>query len=121
MESLNLTQIAESVNWQVSYSEQNQGKEIAFEFETWTDTAGQNVLVSVVVNNTDDEQELLEELADKLNECYENFDPKEEAALYWENRHKLRGTPQSLHILLKDMEEAESLIEKLAETFHRAC
>lgn len=113
--------IAEGANWQVSYDTQNEGKEIAFEFETWTTTANQNVVVSVVVDFTDDKDELLESLSKELYDYYESFDPEEEAGLWWNNRDKVRGVPVSLRTLLDDMDEAESLIEKLYKAFERAC
>lgn len=112
--------IAESVDWRAHYSEERDGKQITFEFETWTNTAGQNVLVSVVVDATDSKEELLDKLAHELNEYYESFDPEEEAGLYWQNRHNLRGVPSSLRLLLDDMDEAEGLIECLADAFSKA-
>lgn len=112
--------IAESVDWRAHHSEQNDSTEIAFEFETWTKTAGQNVLVSVVVDATDSKEELLNELVHELNEYYEAFDPEEEAGLYWQNRHNLHGVPSSLRRLLDDMDEAKGLIERLADAFAKA-
>lgn len=114
-------EIAERVNWCVSYSEQNESKELAFDFETWTDTADQNVVVSMVVNLTNDKEELLKSLSKEINEYYESFDAEDEASLWWENRDKVRGVPCSLRTLLDDMDEAEELIGKLAEAFEEAC
>lgn len=113
--------IAENVNWQAYINEQHEGEKVYFEFEIWTDTAGQDVIVSVVVDATDNKEELLEQLAHELNKYYESFDPEEEAALYWGYRHNLRGIPQSLRTLLKDMDEVDALIKELSESFESAC
>lgn len=112
-----INNIAESVGWCAYCAEQNDGKEFVFEFETWTNTAGQNVLVPVVVSSTENKGKLLEQVAHELNECYKAFDPEEAAGLYWQIRDTVRGVPSSLHLLLDDMDEAKGLIERLSYVF----
>lgn len=87
---------------------------INVEFEAWTVTAGQDVLVYISVKDCAD-------IGKELKEYYENYDPEEECKIYIKNDMLgKRGVPSSIRTLLQDMDEADELIEKLSKAFEEA-
>lgn len=102
---------AEDSGWSVYFSEQNSdyalGADYLVEFSSYT-SFGQNVVVPIMVHDLND-------VPERVKDYYDDFDIDEEAALWIGNDgHGKNGAPYHISAIIKDMEEAEGMIEDLA-------
>lgn len=88
--------ICEDLGWKV-YED---GDDI--ELEKYS-SLGEDVCFSVSANK------FLKDLCD----YYEDFDPEEHAAMWYNARNNVRGVPQSLRALLDDAIEIDGMLENL--------
>lgn len=49
-----------------------------------------------------------------LRNYYDDFDPEDHAAMWYNARNVVKDVPRSLHALLKDADTIEEMLEKLA-------
>lgn len=100
-----IKEISNDKGWSVHFSEQ--GDDIVVEFETYT-SFGQDFIVPIVVKSLDDVQE-------ELQNYYDAFDVDEQTSLWiGPDGHGKNGAPYHISDIVKDMEEAEVMIEDLA-------
>ena len=92
---------AERAGWNCEIKKSDDGKMWCLNFTT--DTAcDQDVFYDYSVKT-------LEEIKDKVYETWQNYDPDEEAVLWYGKR----GAPSSLRDLLNDMDEVDEQLERL--------
>lgn len=97
-----VTKIAEGLGWCVTQDGED------FSFQKYS-PAGQDFNFEV---SADD----LEELHEKINEYYENFDCSYEAYLWLDSSgHGRNGAPDDMKDLYEDMEACEAMIKELAD------
>lgn len=110
-----ITEIAEILGWSVDFSELQNGK-IDVNFAKYT-SHGQDFNFSVELENDD-----MEAFIDNIHEYYENFDVDEEAYLWiGSDGHGKNGAPYHIADIVKDMEEAETMMADLYEAFKQYC
>ena len=84
------------------------GKEYYAIIEFWTDTAGQDIPTEFGFDGT------AEDFVKEFTEAAERYDVDEEVKLYIEMLGK-NGVPDSVRVLLEDIEEAKETLMKIAE------
>ena len=101
---------AETDDWSVD-TETNHGRqETEFTFSKYT-PAGQDFSFPVTMQGED-----LDSLIGNIKEYYDNFDVDEEAYLWLdETGHGKNGAPYRMKDVVKDMEEAEKMIDRLLD------
>lgn len=87
-----------------------------FEFSQSTDF-GQDFSFSASMNDGD-----IYSLIKDVNDYYEGYDPDEEAMLWvGSDGHGKNGAPYRLSDIIKDMEQAESMVSELLEALIEVC
>lgn len=110
-----ITEIVEILGWSVDFSEPQNGK-TDVNFAKYT-SYGQDFNFSVELENDD-----MEAFIDNIHEYYENFDVDEEAYLWiGSDGHGKNGAPYHIADIVKDMEEAETMMADLYEAFKQYC
>lgn len=95
-----ITKIAEALDWSIEVD----GNEV--ELIKYS-PAGQDFHVSLTADN-------MEELTEKLEEMYNDFDCSEEAYIWLDNTgHGANGAPYDMKDVYEDMEAHEKMIEEL--------
>ena len=109
-----ITDIAEDKGWSV-YTETKDAL-VEFEFSQSTDF-GQDFSFSASMNDGN-----IYTLIESVNDYYEGYDPDEEALLWiGPDGHGRNGAPYRLSDIIKDMEQAESMVNELLETLIEVC
>lgn len=110
-----ITEIAEILGWSVDFSEPQNGKSDV-NFAKYT-SYGQDFNFSVELEDDD-----MEAFIDNIHEYYENFDVDEEAYIWiGSDGHGKNGAPYHIADIVKDMEEAETMMADLYEAFKQYC
>ena len=108
-----ITEIAEILGWSVDSSEPQNGK-TDVNFAQYT-SYGQDFNFSVELEDDD-----MEAFIDNIHEYYENFDVDEEAYIWiGSDGHGKNGAPYHIADIVKDMEEAETMMADLYEAFRQ--
>ena len=108
-----ITEIAEILEWNVDFSEPQNGK-TDVNFAKYT-SYGQDFNFSVELEDDD-----MEAFIDNIHEYYENFDVDEEAYIWiGSDGHGKNGAPYHIADIVKDMEEAEVMMADLYEAFRQ--
>lgn len=109
-----ITDIAEDKGWAVNT--ETKDAIVEFEFSQSTDF-GQDFSFSASMNDGD-----IYSLIESVNDYYEGYDPDEEALLWvGPDGHGRNGAPYRLSDIIKDMEQAESMVNELLETLIEVC
>ena len=109
-----IADIAEDKGWSV-YTETKDAP-VEFEFSQSTDF-GQDFSFSASMNDGN-----IYTLIESVNDYYEGYDPDEEALLWiGPDGHGRNGAPYRLSDIIKDMEQAESMVNELLETLIEVC
>lgn len=109
-----ITDIAEDKGWTVNT--ETKDAIVEFEFSQSTDF-GQDFSFSASMNDGD-----IYSLIESVNDYYEGYDPDEEALLWvGPDGHGRNGAPYRLSDIIKDMEQAESMVNELLETLIEVC
>ena len=109
-----ITDIAEDKGWAVNT--ETKDAIVEFEFSQSTDF-GQDFSFSASMNDGD-----IYSLIESVNDYYEGYDPDEEALLWvGPDGHGKNGAPYRLSDIIKDMEQAESMVNELLETLIEVC
>lgn len=104
-----IEKVVENTDWSVYINKDNHD----VEFSAYT-PAGQDFNFSIEVDEEDD----LSDIADKINEYVDDFDPDYEASLWiGEDGHGKNGAPYHVKDIVKDMEKAEEMMKELADKF----
>lgn len=104
-----ITAIAEGKGWNVT-TEEN-GDVVEYTFSQYTDF-GQDF--SFIAELTDGN---IDTLIEEIDNYYESYDPDEEASLWiGPDGHGTNGAPYRISDIVKDMEEAESMVKDLLDT-----
>ncbi len=106
-----ITEIAEILGWSVDFSESHNGS-VDVNFAKYT-SYGQDFNVCVALEDDD-----METFIDNIHDYYESFDVDKEAYIWiGSDGHGKNGAPYHIADIVKDMEEAESMIADLYEAF----
>ncbi|RGN40868.1 hypothetical protein DXB64_03505 [Bacteroides uniformis] len=101
---------AEADGWSVDTEINHERQETEFTFSKYT-PAGQDFSFPVTMQDDD-----LNSLIGSIKEYYDNFDVDEEAYLWLdETGHGKNGAPYRMKDVVKDMEEAEKMIDRLLD------
>lgn len=104
MTKAKIERIAEKLGWNVSWEKQGNKKYATFQKYS---PYGQDFFFDVYYKN-------LDEVAVKIYEYYEDFDPSEEASLWLdETGHGKNNAPYKMGDVYKDMCDCEKMIEEL--------
>lgn len=105
-----ITRCAEANGWSVDTKTNHERQKTEFTFSKYT-PAGQDFSFSVTMQNDD-----LDSLIGNIKEYYDNFDVDSEAYLWLdETGHGKNGAPYRMKDVVKDMEEAEKMIDRLLD------
>lgn len=104
---------AEAAGWNVTIGKRDKkdggGYDIAFQMYT---DFGQDVNEEFWVKH-------LEDIKHEVYECWENYDPSEEASIWLDNTgHGKNGAPHDMEDVLNDMKEVENALDQLCEALH---
>lgn len=106
-----ITEIAEVLGWSVDFSESHNGS-IDVNFAKYT-SYGQDFNFNVALEDND-----MEAFIDNIHDYYESFDVDDEAYIWiGSDGHGKNGAPYHIADIVKDMEEAETMIADLYEAF----
>lgn len=101
--------LASSLGWQVT-TQKKKRYLVEFEFQQYT-KMGQDFNFCVVMKGND-----INSLIENIEEYYEGFDPDYEAYLWiGTDGHGKNGAPYHIKDIVSDMEEVETMIDKLCE------
>lgn len=101
---------AEADGWGVDTEINHERQETEFTFSKYT-PAGQDFSFPVTMQGDD-----LDSLIGSIKEYYDNFDVDSEAHLWLdETGHGKNGAPYRMKDVVKDMEEAEKMIDRLLD------
>ena len=110
-----ITEIAEMLGWSVDFSKPQNGK-TDVNFAKYT-SYGQDFNFSVELEGDD-----MEGFIDNIHDYYENFDVDAEAYIWiGSDGHGKNGAPYHIADIVKDMEEAETMMADLYEAFKQYC
>lgn len=107
-----IIEIAEEQGWKVTADEHNGSSESTdFEFARFTDR-GQDFSFTVEMEGCS-----IVSIIENMDAYYENYDPDEETMLWvGPDGHGKNGAPYRLSEILKDMEQAESMVKELLDS-----
>ena len=112
-----LAKVCEDLGIKIDTSENDNGESTTIYFSFYTD-CGQDVNQQINLYDWDDEEEIRE----KLNELYENFDVDYETYIWiGEDGHGKNGAPYHIQDILNDMEIVEKKLGELYEEFMLKC
>ena len=111
-----LAKVCEDLGIKIDTSENNDGEITTIYFSFYTD-CGQDVSQEIDLYDWDDEEEIRE----KLDELYENFDVDYETYIWLgHDGHGKSGAPYHIKDLLADMEEVDEKLKQLSNEFEKA-
>lgn len=104
MTKAKIEKISKNLGWSIDWYKQDNGKYVTFSKYS---PYGQDFSFEVFYDN-------LDELADKIYEYYDNYDPSEEAS-HWLDKsgHGKNGAPYEMGDVYKDMCDCQNMVEEL--------
>lgn len=110
-----IEKIANNNDWSVSFCNER-NNEICLEFMNCT-PYGQDLIVTIWMPT----KGTIEDLASKIYEYADAYDPDYEASLWrGDDGHGKNGAPYRISDIVEDMEDAEQMIYDLADAFKEA-
>lgn len=107
-----IIEIAEQLDFSVHVT--SEGSKYTFDFQKYS-PAGQDFSFTIEIETECDETDI----ADKINEYYENYDVSYETYIWLDNTgHGANGAPYEMIDVYNDMKECEQYIKELADEIY---